>query len=96
MIYTPGPWCREHWNIRRVINGKQRELVAKVLPWDEMGTRDEDHGTANLIAHAPEMYEALEELVTWAEIVDRYGTPKGIGFNPTHIAKDVLRRISGE
>lgn len=54
--YTKGPWRRSGWNIV----GADNTIVAKIIPWDESGCREEDNANATLIASAPLTHEELK------------------------------------
>ena len=58
MAISPAPWTREHWRIR--CSDQTRSTVAKVIPWDESGCRQEDQDNMNLIVNAPELLGALK------------------------------------
>ena len=66
MSHHMDPWHGSNWDIV----DKKKRIVAKVLPWDASGCRDEDHHNVNLIAAAPELLEALEMMIAEAERED--------------------------
>jgi hypothetical protein len=60
MSHTPGPWHAEG----SVVTNDQDEIVSTCfIGFCARKDRDEDHATARLIAAAPDMLEALEEIM---------------------------------
>jgi len=78
--FTPGPWksCKSHYGkgYRYVQLGEEDYTTTEMLPDD-----------AYLVAAAPELYEALEELCRYAEDSDgcQYGTLS------TKLVKDIAK-----
>ena len=63
--WTSGQWYRySHWFIgtKDAADGEVQHSIGRVWPDDT-----EAEANANLIAAAPELYEALEFLLPWAE-----------------------------
>ena len=67
--WTKGPWSRIKWDII----GSDNSRTCRVIPWDESGCHEEDVANANLIAAAPELYEALELIYGRLLMSDRDG-----------------------
>jgi hypothetical protein len=59
MEHTKAPWSHLGW----IITGGDGSTVARIVPWDSSGTRDEDIANARLIAAAPDLLEALEGMI---------------------------------
>lgn len=60
MSHTPGPWHAEG----SVVTNDQDEIISTcVIGFCARKDHDEDHATARLIAAAPDMLEALEEIM---------------------------------
>ena len=75
MSHTPGPWVKDGWSI---LEQKNRTVICNVLPWDASGCRDEDISNARLIAAAPKMLEALEEVDECSRYWSEYDVPIGL------------------
>ena len=58
--HTPGPYKRQSWLVTTE-NGAIK--ICHYLPWSATGTRQEDHDTINLLAAAPDLLAALENIV---------------------------------
>jgi hypothetical protein len=56
--WTKGPWTAWRWDIM----GADNSRIARVIPWDESGSRKEDAANVNLMAAAPDMYDALKKM----------------------------------
>ena len=87
--HTPGPW-----KIVR-ISGGHVKYVSGVDDYP-ICYGDMDYANADLIAAAPDMFEALGLLTDWAEGVVRYGTVKGAALMPLENAKAALKKARGE
>ena len=73
MNYTKGEWkasIDKQFNIIRIVSDKVAVVVSKVGPHImEYGTHPENLANAHLIAAAPDMYEALKNIVAnWADM----------------------------
>lgn len=56
--WTTGVWCKNGWSI---VDRANQTVICNVLPWDVSGDQQEDTANANLIASAPDLYDALLE-----------------------------------
>jgi len=107
MKHTPGPWkvvverTEPFMTIHRVF-AADRALVATVYQGTTKGTGDlrlaAELSNAQLISAAPELLEALENLVVWAEYMKqrnrapRMDEPNSGALNA---AKELLRKLGG-
>lgn len=79
MNYTKGEWKVEQGNglelqeglthLFQIRAGETKEIIADIITdgnWQET----DDNANANLISAAPDMYEALKDLLSWANIKD--------------------------
>jgi hypothetical protein len=82
VVHTAGPWRRDGWDIV----GGDNSIVAKVLPWDESGCRQEDQANANLVAAAPELLEACKLLLRLSLPVDVSGQ------RMVQVARDAVKK----
>ena len=53
------PWIRERWQIR----SSDGSVIAKIMPWDESGCRQEDHANINIMTASPCLYQELKYAV---------------------------------
>lgn len=58
--FTPGPWDKFDLIIGRMIDNRHRYTSIASIYESEPGYDGEDKANANLIAAAPDLYEALE------------------------------------
>jgi hypothetical protein len=87
--HTPGPWrvekdgSAEHHNEANVINGADGTLIV----YGQVGDAD-----ARLIAAAPEMLEALNEIASWGdgEVGPHMDEP-----DAAHIARTAIAKVTG-
>ena len=54
-VWTEGPWRRDKFEII----GDDNSVVARVIPWDGSGCREEDNANAKLLAASTDMIDAL-------------------------------------
>ena len=73
MSHTPGPWNIERGNMTIIVDGNRRSIAQPLWPMNQtperfQGTYD---ANASLIAAAPDLLEALEDLLArgaiWAK-----------------------------
>lgn len=71
--FTPGPWAREGTDVMATVNGRN-EMISCAYGFENargaIVTTRESRANARLIAAAPDLYEALSDLV---EIIERAG-----------------------
>lgn len=74
---TPGPWfVSECWDVESKVTGN---MVAAVAGFEQS---DEDRANANLIAAAPELLEALHDILSgWKYIRQAHGDLYGVGWD---------------
>lgn len=87
--HTEGPWEIHRQPCEILVQGGG-VTIATVRPYDmdHAGTRDAD---ANLLAAAPDMLQALEELLAEAEAHD-FHNARSFGFQ---LAEDAYRKAKG-
>ena len=90
--FTPGPWeCDKEGVVHK--EGDRCDLIKTISPWREDSWIEEPEALANmqLIAAAPDMYEALEELISIKQ------TDKGRRWDTARIrAIHLLAKARGE
>ena len=93
--FTPGPWSVD----RNVIRGDADQFgrtvaIASTLnvawPYGRRATKEEPYN-AHLIAAAPELYEALDQLLAVKECCDETGYVDGEGFVDVEAVMDKAR-----
>lgn len=65
--HTPGPWVTDNSVLRGSINrlDEPRRHIALTSDWEkEKGDREQNEANARLIAAAPELLEALEDVMS--------------------------------
>lgn len=81
--FTPGPWRR--CTFRGIEDVATKSVVAVMASRE----KKELDANAHLIAAAPEMYEALEEVLEMFESVS-----KGIDWGKTFLTADMIRKMN--
>jgi len=97
--HTPGPW-------RYTLDARGRHLVVPENKWGhalaQVFVRRLDpciypvQQNARLIAAAPELLEALEELWTCVELQDEFSDPISDRYVVGHMVQDVIAKTRGE
>ena len=92
--WTPGPWVQVAKGVPIVVTGKGGEtLIASTACKGMLGTIQD--ANARLIAHAPEMAEALEQIIRVADAY-RDANPMSMQADCVVKARSLLSRIRGE
>jgi hypothetical protein len=65
--HTPGPWTSgHHGNVALWVGPSHLAHPVALVPWDSHAeARDEARDNARLIAAAPDLLEALKEILPW-------------------------------
>ena len=98
--HTPGPWKKEINDYDRSleITDRKGKPIANIYSgflcceWDFIMTQEEEKANANLIAAAPDMYEALKELF---KLLEGDKAPKWRAIAFYDIAKKALAKAEG-
>ena len=96
MSYTKGPWIVDGWS---VLDKTNRTVICDVLPWDVSGCRKEDVDNANLVAAAPDLFEALEEVLDGLGFIsggDHELEGLGITEERGREIRNILKKARGE
>lgn len=74
---APGPWfVSEGWDVESRVTGNMVAAVAGIEP------STEDRANANLIAAAPELLEAIQDMLSgWKYIRQTHGDLYGVGWD---------------
>lgn len=96
--YTPGPWSFQAPNIWSLVQDVKphgrRRVASLVVAYKDS---EEYYANANLIASAPELYEALAGLISFAEEVEARLLVGDEGcLWPVEAARVALRKARGE
>ena len=78
--YTPGPWIHEATSEAQLIKSKQGYLIAEVAQdetYDYAADMREAEANAHLIEAAPDLLEALKDLLPLIETCDHPSTRRG-------------------
>lgn len=98
MKFTPGPWAN-HGRIpgtpglpHSVVAAKT--LIARVYS-EAFGDEAQELANARLIAAAPELLEALTNLLAWAQDVHTPGKDAGLNYTGMDDARVALKKATG-
>ena len=82
--HTPGPWSYQEWG-RLILDSGQGSSQLQVATVALNTRRDEGTANARLIAAAPELLEALEDIVS-----------NGYGMYAAKLARAAIAKATGE
>jgi hypothetical protein len=94
--FTPGPWRYCPTNNGHMIGGSSNGYIAEVRQVREV---TEDKANAHLIAAAPDLYEALSDLIVLASAAMQLANRDGAEFNvddDLREARAALKKARGE
>jgi len=93
--HTPGPWYRDPYAENDIVSGTPEDGASICTMWED-GYKDEaqPRANANLITAAPDLLEALEDLVTLVDfIADEYDLSR---MSETKAARAAIAKAKGE